>query len=97
MVMPHTFCIKPGGAAFDGHFAHQTRLHKVPQIVVSRCSGTARIDTIHGFENLRGRGMAILFRQKRHHRVALRRAAQTVVLKGLPDCLDFHWKNLDYV
>src|SRR5579872_6327154 len=36
VVMPHAFRIESRGAALDGHFAHQTRLHQVPQIVVSR-------------------------------------------------------------
>jgi len=30
MVVPHAFCIKSRGAALDGHFTHQTRLHQVP-------------------------------------------------------------------
>src|SRR6202163_2236938 len=34
MVMPDAFRIKSRGAALDGHFTHQTRLHQVPQIVI---------------------------------------------------------------
>ena len=36
VVMLHAFRIESRGAALDGHFAHQTRLHQVPQIVISR-------------------------------------------------------------
>src|SRR5208283_1816210 len=35
VVMPHAFRIESRGAALDGHFTHQTRLHQVPQIVIS--------------------------------------------------------------
>lgn len=35
VVMPRAFRIESRGAALDGHFTHQTRLHQVPQIVVS--------------------------------------------------------------
>ena len=30
VVMPHTFSVESRGAAFDGHFPHQTRLHQIP-------------------------------------------------------------------
>jgi hypothetical protein len=33
-VMPHPFRIESRGAALDGRFTHQTRLHQVPQIVM---------------------------------------------------------------
>src|SRR5208337_1073785 len=36
VVMPHAFRLESRGAALDGHFTHQTRLHQVPQIVISR-------------------------------------------------------------
>jgi hypothetical protein len=36
VVMPHALRIESRGAALDGHFTHQTRLHQVPQIVISR-------------------------------------------------------------
>src|SRR6266699_2603980 len=36
VVMPHAFRIESRGAALDGHFTHQTRLHQVPQIIISR-------------------------------------------------------------
>src|ERR1700682_5190361 len=36
VVMPHAFRIESRGAALDGHFTHQTRLHQVPQLVISR-------------------------------------------------------------
>ena len=38
VVMPHAFRIESRGAALDGHFPDQTRLHQVPQIVISRGS-----------------------------------------------------------
>src|ERR1019366_10077774 len=34
VVMPHAFRIESRGAALDGHFTDQTRLHQVPQIVI---------------------------------------------------------------
>src|SRR4029077_948038 len=37
VVMPHAFRIESRGAALDGHSTHQTRLHQVPQIVISSC------------------------------------------------------------
>ena len=36
MVMAHAFGVESRGAALDGHFTHQTRLHQIPQIVISR-------------------------------------------------------------
>jgi len=36
VVMPHAFRIESRGAALHGHFTHQTRLHQVSQIVISR-------------------------------------------------------------
>ena len=38
VVVPHAFRIEARGAALDGHFPHQTRLHQVPQIIISRGS-----------------------------------------------------------
>src|SRR5271169_5799501 len=38
VVMPHAFRIESRGAALHGHFTYQTRLHQVPQIIVSRGS-----------------------------------------------------------
>ena len=35
VVMPHTFRLESRAAAFHSHFSHQTRLHQVPQIVIS--------------------------------------------------------------
>ena len=52
------------GATFDGHFAHQTRLHQIPQIVVSGGPGTARIRAIHRFENFRSGGMTGVLHQE---------------------------------
>src|SRR5260370_23688948 len=42
VVMSHTFRIESRGAALDGHFTHQTRLHQGPQIVISRGPSRAR-------------------------------------------------------
>src|ERR1035441_8724896 len=36
VVMPHALRVESRAAALDGHFTHQTRLHQVPQIVISR-------------------------------------------------------------
>src|SRR6266436_1332586 len=36
VVMPHVFRIEARGAALDGHFTHQPRLHQIPQIVIGR-------------------------------------------------------------
>jgi hypothetical protein len=36
VVVPHAFRIEARGATLDGHFPHQTRLHQVAKIVVSR-------------------------------------------------------------
>ena len=90
MVMTHTFRVKPRGAAFDGHFAHQTRQHQVPQVVISRRSGTARIGAIHRLVNLRGGGMPVVFHEERHDGVALRRAPQPAVFERSSDRLGVH-------
>src|SRR6202158_2633552 len=50
VVMLRAFRIESRGAALDGHFTHQTRLHQVPQILISRGPGRARIHAIHSFE-----------------------------------------------
>ena len=60
MVMPDPFRIEARSAALDGHFAHQTRLHQVPQIVISRGPGRARINAIYGFGDFRRRGMPVV-------------------------------------
>ncbi len=57
MMMPQALGVESRGAAFDGHFTHQSRLDQIPKIVVSCGSGRARIDTIDRFEDLRGGGM----------------------------------------
>ena len=36
MVMLHALRIESRGAAFDGHFTHQTRPNQIPQIIISR-------------------------------------------------------------
>ena len=61
MVMPHAFRVESRGAAFDGNFTNQTRLHQVAKIIISGGSGRARIHTIYGFENFRCRGMTVVF------------------------------------
>src|SRR5712691_6571203 len=82
VVMPHAFSIESRSAALDGHFTHQTRLHQVPQIVISRGPGRARIHAIHGFKDLRSRGMPVEFHQMCHHAVALRSATQPAAFQG---------------
>ena len=63
VVMPHACRIEARGTALDGHLSHQTRLNQVPQIVISGGPGRARIRAIHGFEDFRGRGMAVVLHQ----------------------------------
>jgi hypothetical protein len=60
-MMPHAFRIESRGSAFDGYFTNQTRLDQIPQIVIHGRPGTARVHTIHGFEDFRGRGVAGMF------------------------------------
>ena len=81
VVVPQTFQIEPPGAALDGHFPHQTRLHQVPQIVISCGSGGAGIHAIHGFEDFRRRGMPLVVHQECHHGVALRSATQPAAVQ----------------
>src|SRR5438552_4313502 len=90
VVMPHAFRIESRGAALDGHFTHQTRLHQVPQIVIRRGPGRAWIQAIHGFEDFRSRGMPGVFDQECHHGIALRSAPQPATLQGPSDGLGLH-------
>src|SRR5258708_14575380 len=46
VVMPRAFRIESRGAAFDGNFSQQTRLHQAPQIVVSGGPCRARITAV---------------------------------------------------
>jgi hypothetical protein len=82
VVMPHASGIESCGPALDGHFPHQTRLHEVPQIVISRGPGRAWIQAIYGFKDFRSRGMPVAFHQERHHGVALRSTPQPAALQG---------------
>ena len=90
VVMPYPSRIESRGAALDGHLAYQTRLHQVPQIVISRGPGRARIHPIHDFKNFRSRGMPVAVQQECHHSIALRGTAQTGVLQGLSNCRSVH-------
>jgi len=90
VVMPQAFRIKSRGAALDGHFTYQTSLHQVPQIVIRRSPGRARIHSIHGFEDFRRGGMPVTFHQERHHGVALRRATKLAALQGPFNRLGVH-------
>src|SRR5450755_2209505 len=54
VMMPHALRIESRGAALDGHFTHQARLHQIPQIVIGCGPGRARIHAIHAFEDFRG-------------------------------------------
>src|ERR1700751_2799833 len=90
VVMPHAFRIESGGATLDGHFAHQSRLHQVPQIVIGCGSRGTRIHVIHAFEDFRSRRVAVAFHQECHHSVALRRAPQPAALQGLLNLLSIH-------
>jgi hypothetical protein len=95
-MVPHAFCIKPGGAAFHSHFPYQPSLHQVTQIVVSCGSRGSGIHAIYGFEDLGRRGMLIAFQQECHHGVTLRRTAQTTALQRLFNRRDAH-ENLEYI
>jgi len=90
VMMPRAFRIESRGAALDRHFTHQTRLHQVPQIVISRGPRRARIHAIHGFKDFRGRGMPVVFHQACHHGVALRSAPQSAAFQGPFNRLGVH-------
>jgi hypothetical protein len=83
VMVPHACGVESASTAFDGHLSHQAGLYQVPQIVISRSPGRARIHAIHGFKDLRSRGMPLVIYQERHYRVTLRRTAQTIVFQGL--------------
>jgi len=61
MMMAREFDVEPRGAALDGHFSQQTRLHQITQIVVSGGPGTTRVRTIDRLEDFGSRGMAAMF------------------------------------
>jgi len=90
VVMPHALRIKARGAALHGHFTHQTRVHQVSQIIISRGPRRARIGTIHASEDFGSRGMAGVFPQVSHHGEALRRAPQPAALQGFSNRLGAH-------
>ena|SRR5579871_467196 len=75
VVMPHAFGVETRGTALDSNFPYQASPHQVSQIVIRCGPGRAGIDAIDGFENFRGRGMAVTFEQKCHHGVPLRSTA----------------------
>jgi hypothetical protein len=82
VVVPYAFQIESSSATLDGHFPHQAGLHQVPEIVISRGPGRAGIHAIHGFENLRSCGMALVVHQTGHHGVALWSAPQPTAFEG---------------
>jgi hypothetical protein len=90
VVMTHDLGVESCGAALDSHFPHQTRLHQVPQIVISGRPGTPRIYPIHSFEDFRGRGMPGLFHEECHHGKALWRTPQPGAFQGLFNRLGVH-------
>ncbi len=61
MVMPNAFGVEARGAALNGHFAHQPRLHQITKIVVGRGARRARVQAIHGVKDFRRRGMTVVF------------------------------------
>src|ERR1700722_11113096 len=89
VVMSRASRIKSRGAPLDGHFTYQTRLHQVPQIVISRSPGRERIHAIHGFEDFRSRGMTVVFHQECHHGITLRSAPQPAAIEGAFNHLGF--------
>ncbi len=90
VVMQHTLGIEAGGTSLDGDFTHQTCFHQIPQIVISCGPGRARIHAIDSFEDLRRRGMPVLFHQECHHGVALGSAAQPAAVEGALNRLGIH-------
>ena len=62
-----------------------SRLDQIPEIVIGRRPGRAGIDAIDVLEDLRGRGMPVMFPQKCHHGVALRSTPQAAGLQQAPD------------
>jgi hypothetical protein len=81
VVMAHSFGVVTRGAAFDGDFTDETRLHQIAKIVVGGGSRRARIDAIDGLEGFSRRWVAVLFHQESHHRVTLRSATQAFFLE----------------
>jgi len=72
VVVPHACQIEPAGAALDGHFADQTRLHQISQVVIGRGPGRSGVYAVHGLEDFRSCGMPLVVHQKCHDSVALR-------------------------
>ena len=98
MVMPEAPRIESRRAALHGHFTHQPGFHEVAQIVIDCSPGRARIDAIHGFEDLRRCGVPGLLHQERHDGVALRSAPQAAVRQRAFDRLGIHDQTcLDYI
>jgi len=85
VVMAHAFGVVARGAAFDGDFTDETRLHQIAEIVVGRGSRRPRIDAIDGFEGFGGGWVAVLLHQESHHGVTLRSATQTFVFETALD------------
>jgi hypothetical protein len=90
VVMPHASCVESRGAALDGHFPHQSRLHQVAQVVVCCGSGREGIRAIHCCEDFCSRGMPRVIHQERHHCIPLCRAAQTCFLQRPFNCGGSH-------
>lgn len=85
VMVAHAFRVVTCGAAFDGDFTHQTRLHQIAKIVVGGGARRAWIDSIDGVEGFGGGGVAVVFHQKSHHRVTLRSATQAFVFQAALD------------
>ncbi len=94
MMMARAFGIKPRGAAFNGYFPHQARLHQIPQVVISGGAGTARVQAIDAFKDFGSRWMSRMLQQKSYHCVALRRIAQSALFEGTFNLRSVH-KELD--
>jgi hypothetical protein len=90
VVVPGVNGFETGASAFHGHFPHQARLYEVTQIVVGGGARTARVHTIDRFEDLRSRGMPVVFRQEGHDGEALRRAPKTGVFESSSDGIGVH-------
>lgn len=93
VVMLHAFRVEARGTTLDGYFTNQPRLYQVPQVVVSRGSGRARVHTIHGFEDFPSRRMPVVFHEERHHGIALGRTPQPGAVEGTLNRLGIHRKG----
>src|SRR5581483_8294350 len=94
VVMPHAVRLKSCRAAFHGHFAHQTSLNQIAQIVINRSPGGARICAINSFEDLYCGWMADLPHPECHDSVPLGSAPETATRQGAFDRIYVHERSV---